>query len=236
MCGRMTQQLSPSDIARIFDAELSPTVEDPGPRYNCAPTDPLTVVLERDGGRSVETHRWGLIPAWAASPSEGGRMINARVETAASSPAFRVAFRRRRCIVPADGFYEWQRIDRLRQPYLIRRPSGEPLSMAGLWSLWPDPATGDWVLSCAVVTTAADERMAGLHDRMPALLDPSMWDPWLDPTLTDPAALRGLLAQAPAGALELVAVSTLVNSVRNEGPALIEPVTVPPPAVSPLFG
>src|SRR5918999_1486878 len=195
MCGRMTQQLSPSDVARIFGADLSPTAEDPGPRYNCAPTDPLTVVLQRNGGRLVETHRWGLIPAWAVSPAEGGRMINARLETAATSPAFRVAFRRRRCIIPADGFYEWQRIERTRQPYLIRRTDGEPLAMAGLWSLWPDPATGGWVTSCAVVTTLADERMRALHDRMPALLDDRDRAAWLDAALTDPAAVGALLTR-----------------------------------------
>ena len=232
----MTQQLSPSDVARIFDADLSPTVEDPGPRYNCAPTDPLTVVLERDGGRSVETHRWGLIPAWASSRAEGGRMINARIETAATSPAFRVAFRRRRCIIPADGFYEWQRFERTRQPYLIRRPDGEPLPMAGLWSVWPDPATGDWVTSCAVVTTVADQHLAPLHDRMPALLDPADWAAWLDPGLTDPAAVRALLERPGSGPLEVFPVSTLVNNVRNEGTALIEPVPEPPWAVRPLFG
>ena len=151
-------------------------------------------------------------------------MINARAETAASSPAFRVAFRRRRCIVPADGFYEWQRIDERRQPYLLRRPDGELLAMAGLWSLWPDPATGGWIVSAAVVTTVGDERMLGLHDRMPVLLERDAVDAWLDPGLTDAGDVSLLIRAATHVPLEAVAVSPLVNNVRNEGPGLVVPV------------
>jgi putative SOS response-associated peptidase YedK len=233
----MTQQRSPSEVAAIFDAELGPTVEDPGARYNCAPTDPLTVVLERDGGRFVETHRWGLIPAWATSPAEGGKRINARAETVASTPAFRVAFRRRRCVVPADGFYEWRRIGPRKQPYLIRREDGAPLPMAGLWSVWRDPATGGWLTSCAVVTTAADEVVGALHDRMPVILDDASLATWLDPSVTDADELRAIVESRPSRGLEIHAVPTLVNDVRNEGAALVERIRpVAPEAEQLLFG
>lgn len=224
----MTQQIPPSDVARIFDAELAD--QEPVPaRFNCAPTDPLTVVLERDEGRLVERHRWGLIPAWAADPRAGSRMINARAETVAESPAFRVAFQRRRCIVPSDGFHEWQRRDGVRQPWHIRRSDGAPMAMAGLWSIWRDPATGAWIPSCAVVTKAAPPLLSALHDRMPALLDEEAWSLWLDPEERSSDSLQALIAPTDDAELELYPVSKLVNSVRNEGPELIEPVTLRAP-------
>ncbi len=222
MCGRMTQQTSPSDVARIFDAELRDG-EAILPRFNCAPTDPLTVVLQREDGRMVERHRWGLIPPWAVDPSAGGRMINARAETVATSPAFRVALRRRRCIVPADGFYEWERRGRARQPWLIHLADGQPMAMAGLWSLWRDPANGLWVASCAVITTVANSTVATLHDRMPVLLAAESWDAWMDPSESSAEFLRGFLVPAEEGLLARYPVSIRVNSVRNEGPDLVEP-------------
>ncbi|MEO7118214.1 MAG: SOS response-associated peptidase [Candidatus Limnocylindrales bacterium] len=224
----MTQQTSPSDVAKIFDAEwrddqaAAPFAES----FNVAPTDPVTVVLQRDDGRVVERHRWGLIPAWASDPREGSRMINARAETVASSPAFRVAFRKRRCIVPSDGFYEWQRRDGKRQPFYIRGADGALLAMAGLWSIWKDPATGLWVPSCSVVTTQANDQMAPLHDRMPVLLDEEARWTWLDPDETDAAFLQSLLEPAPEGVLDLYPVSSRVNSVRNNGEDLISPIDV----------
>jgi putative SOS response-associated peptidase YedK len=229
MCGRMTQQTSPSDVARIFDAELRDEEAVPA-RFNCAPTDPLTVVLQRDDGRVVERYRWGLIPAWSSDPRDGARMINARAETVATSPAFRTAFRRRRCLIPADGFYEWRRGEGRPQPWYIRLSDGDPMAMAGLWSLWRDPATGGWVPSCSVVTTEASEQVAPLHDRMPVILGSDAWMPWLDPTERDTAFLHSLLVPLPDGALDLYPVSSRVNSVRNDGPDLIEPLAPAPPA------
>lgn len=225
MCGRMTQQTSPTELARIFDAELRDreAVHDLGPRYNVAPTQPLAVVVQRDDGRFVEVHRWGLVPAWSPGATASGRLINARAETAASTPAFRVAFRRRRCIVPADGFYEWRRDGRRRQPYLIRRRGGEPLAFAGLWSAWRDPGTAEWLVSAAVITTTANRTVAQLHDRMPVVLDREDWPLWLDPAVTDSGLLSAILRPAPDDALELVPVSPRVNSPHNEGPDLIEP-------------
>jgi len=229
MCGRMTQQTDPSDVARIFDADLR---EEPGEepwtaRYNVAPTDPITVVLQRDDGRVVERHRWGLIPSWATSPREGAGKINARAETVAETPAFRVAFRQRRCIVPSDGFYEWRRDGSRRIPFYLHPPGGGTLAMAGLWSVWKDPATGLWVPSAAVVTTHANATVGELHDRMPVILAPGAWAEWLNPDELDPGYLRSLLVPAPEDALAIVPVSMRVNSVRNDGPDLIEPLDEP---------
>lgn len=222
MCGRMTQQTSPSEVARIFDAELRDDAPVP-PRFNCAPTDPLTVVVEREDGRVVERHRWGLIPPWASAASAGNRMINARAETVATSPAFRVALRRRRCVVPSDGFYEWEA--GVKRPWLIHGVDGEPMAMAGLWSLWREPASGLWLTSCAVITTEANRIVAPLHDRMPVLLPPEAWDAWLDPALESAELLRSMLVPAGDTILRRHPVSTRVNDVRNEGPALVEEVT-----------
>ena len=230
----MTQQTDPSEVARIFDAELrasdATTLAELGPRYNVAPTQPLTVVVEREDGRFVEAHRWGLVPAWAKSVAHGARMINARAETVASSPAFRASFLRRRCIVPADGFYEWLREGRQRQPYLLAPLHPRPLALAGLWAPWREPASGEWLLSAAVVTTCANRTVGRLHDRMPVILPTSVWLPWLDPQLRDGPALEHLLREQAGRRLELVAVSPRVNSPHNEGPELVDPYQPPAPA------
>jgi putative SOS response-associated peptidase YedK len=228
MCGRMTQQTDPAEVARVFDAEVA-AAEDFAPSWNVAPTDPVTVVVQTDRGRLVERHRWGLIPAWADSPSDGASRINARAETVLTSPAFRVAFRRRRCIVPADGFYEWIRDGGKRKPFLLR-PSdllvdsdgSRLLAFAGLWSIWKDPATGIWIPSCSVVTTRASEQVAPIHNRMPVVLRGGSWRTWLDPEVRDPGELLSLLEPAE-DALDIIPVSPLVNSVRNNGPELIVP-------------
>ena len=190
-------------------------------------------MLQRDDGRMVERVRWGLIPSWAGKPSEGARLINARAESVATSPAFRVAFRARRCIVPSDGFYEWQRDGARRQPFFLGPPtdkSGGVLAMAGLWSVWKDPATGLWVPSAAVITTGANGQVTPIHDRMPVLLPRDVWAGWLDPAEKDADWLRSLLVPAPDDILAIHAVSTRVNNVRNNGPELIEPLEPDPTA------
>jgi putative SOS response-associated peptidase YedK len=229
MCGRMTQQTSPSEIARIFDAELHDpdALDELGARYNVAPTQPVTVIVQRDDGRFVEAHRWGLVPAWADGVGGSSRLINARAETVASNANFRTAFRRRRCIVPADGFYEWRREGRRRQPYLIRPREPRPLAFAGLWAPWRDPGTGNWLLSAAVITTNANATVGQLHDRMPVVLPEPAWDLWLDPTVGDPAFLEQMLTPAPDDVLAVHPVSPRVNSPRNEGPELIQPYAEP---------
>jgi putative SOS response-associated peptidase YedK len=189
MCGRMTQITDPAEVARVFDAEvhLDAADADSAPRYNVAPTQPLTVVLQRsDEGRVVEQHRWGLIPSFAKDAKGAARMINARAETVASSPAFRSSFARRRCIVPSDGFYEWRRTGGPtdgptggpKQPFFLHPPEGAVLAMAGLWAVWKDPATGLWVPSAAVITTEANRLVGTIHDRWSRHLTTSWtWSP-----------------------------------------------------------
>jgi putative SOS response-associated peptidase YedK len=230
MCGRMTMRTDPSDVARIFDAEVRDpaTLNELGPRYNVAPTQPIEVIVQREDGRFLELHRWGLVPSFARSVSAGNRLINARAETVATSPAFRTSFARRRCIIPADGFYEWRREGARKQPYLIHAADDRPLAFAGLWAPWRNPATGEWILSAAVVTTGANGIVGQLHDRMPAILEPSEWPIWGDPEIRDPGLLTELLRPAADEVLTLTAVSALVNNANNEGPELLLPAGAQP--------
>jgi putative SOS response-associated peptidase YedK len=222
MCGRFTQERPTSDLAEIFNAE--DLADGPGGRFNVAPTDEAAVVVEREDRRAIKAYRWGLIPHWADDARVGNRMFNARAETLATSPVFRDAFRRRRCLVPVDSFYEWRRDGKVRQPFRIVRTDGRPLALAGLWAGWRDPETGEVRRTFTIVTTTPNELMRPIHNRMPVVVPPSAWGRWLDPALPDPAELNGLLVPAPDDDLELYPVSRAVNDVRNEGPALIDPV------------
>jgi len=221
MCGRFTQQRPTAELARLFDAEL--LVDEPGGRYNVAPMQKVAVVVQKEEHRALTAYRWGLVPSWAKDPKIGSRMINARAETVATSPAFRDSFRRRRCIVPADAFYEWQRMAGTRQPYAIRRWDGQPLAFAGVWSSWRVPELPEPLRTFAIITTTPNELMAELHDRMPVILPRDAWSLWLDPQPVDVGELHGLLVPSPAGELEAFAVAPLVNSIRNQGPELIAP-------------
>ena len=222
MCGRFSQQRPASELAEIFAAE--PLVDDPGPRFNVAPTDDALVVVQREERRAVTAYRWGLIPHWADGAKVGSRMFNARAETLTSSPAFRDAFRRKRCLVPVDGFYEWHRAGAARQPFAIARADGRPLALAGLWSGCHDPSTGRVVRTFTIVTSRPNEQMVGLHDRMPVIVPDDAWASWLDPRLEDPAELHGLFEPSDDVALRIWPVSPLVNNVRNDGPELFEEV------------
>ncbi len=222
MCGRMTQQRPTSELAEIFHAE--DRIGAPGGRFNLAPTDDAAVVVQRDDNRAITAYRWGLIPHWSDTPKTGNRMFNARAETIDRQPAFRYAFSKRRCIVPVDAYYEWQRVGAVRQPYAIVRPNGGPIALAGLWAGWKDEDTGEVIRSFTIVTTSANDMMAPIHDRMPVLLPEDAWERWLDPSRTDGeslAELKGILVPAPEGSLKLYPVSRRVNSVRNDGPDLI---------------
>lgn len=221
MCGRFSQQRPASELAEIFAAE--PLADDLGARFNVAPTDEALVVVQREDRRAITAYRWGLVPHWADSSKVGSRMFNARAETLTTSPAFRDAFRRKRCLVPVDGFYEWRRIGTRRQPFSIARADGRPLALAGLWSGWRDPDADRVVRTFTIVTTGPNEQMAALHDRMPVIVPEDAWSLWLDPELEDPAELQGLLGPTEDVQLEIRAVSPLVNNVRNEGPDLIAP-------------
>src|SRR6185369_13465241 len=213
-----------------------PLAEELGPRFNVAPTDDALVVVQRDERRGITAYRWGLIPHWADAAKVGSRMFNARAETLTASPAFRDALRRKRCLVPVDGFYEWKR-ERLaaitgrsgraaarRQPFAIARDDGRPLVLAGLWAGWHDPATDRVVRTFTIITTGPNDQMAGLHDRMPVVLPDGAWETWLDPALDDPAELQGLFEPSDEVALRIWPVGLLVNNVRNDGPELFEPV------------
>jgi putative SOS response-associated peptidase YedK len=173
------------------------------------------------------TLRWGLVPHWAKDLSVGARMINARAETVTSKPAFARPLERRRCLLPADGFYEWHKVPgrKTKQPYFVQRADEEPVAFAGLWERWSDPDDPDAVpiFSCCLLTTTPNAEMARIHDRMPVLLPPSAWDLWLDPDLRDRRELGKLLGPAPDGLLVLRPVTTAVNNVRNQGPDLLDP-------------
>jgi putative SOS response-associated peptidase YedK len=229
MCGRFSQQRPASELAEIFAAE--PLADELGPRFNVAPTDDALVVVQRDDRRAITAYRWGLIPHWADSSKVGSRMFNARAETLTSSPAFRDALRRKRCLVPVDGFYEWKREGTRRQPFLIAQADGRPLALAGLWSGWRDPAADRVIRTFTIVTAGPNAQVAELHDRMPVVVPEEAWSTWLDPGLDDSAELQGLLQPNEAVDLRILAVSRLVNDVRNDGPELIEPASDEPAAV-----
>jgi putative SOS response-associated peptidase YedK len=229
MCGRFTQQRPTSEIGRIFEAD--DLADDPGQRYNVAPTDEAAVVVQREDRRAVVLYRWGLVPGWADDPKVASRAFNARAETLATSPLFRDAFRRRRCLVPVDGFYEWLREGSTRRPMRIHDPGGQPLALAGLWTGRKDPESGEWRRTFTIVTTRPNAFMAGIHDRMPVVVPADAWATWLDPRPRDPGELRALLEPRDDVALDAYPVPTLVNNVRNDGPALIERLD---PPVTPL--
>lgn len=199
---------------------------DLAPRYNIAPSQSVPVVrfeAERDC-RVLVAHRWGLIPSWAKDSKIGYRMINARSETAASKPAFRKPFRERRCLVVADGFYEWARAGTAKQPWYFRLRSGESFAFAGLWDRWVSTETGEVVDSCTILTTSANDLVRPVHERMPVILPPERYDLWLDPEVEDTSMLEPLLAPYPAREMAAHPVSTRVNNPRNDEPACVEPV------------
>lgn len=220
MCGRFVQATPGEVIAEVFGLPEVPRL---APRYNLAPTQNAAVVRPEESGRKLVLCRWGLIPSWAKDETLGNRLINARAETLSEKPAFRRALASRRCVIPATGFYEWKREGTTKTPYFVRLASGLPMGLAGLWERW-QPPEGPVVESFAIVTTEANRFMAGIHDRMPAILLPEALALWLDPELRDSARLQKLLAPAPEGWLEAYPVSRKVNSPAYDAPDCLEPV------------
>jgi putative SOS response-associated peptidase YedK len=217
MCGRFTLTVSPEELAEQLDLPAAPEV---APRYNIAPTQPIAAVrLDR---REFTYLHWGLIPSWSKDPKSGARMINARAETAAEKPAFRAALKYRRCLVPADGFYEWQKSNGKKQPVYIRMADGHPFAFAGLWEHWQSP-DGSEIDSCTLLTTSPNELVRPIHDRMPVIISPADYDLWLDPKVQTADRLQPLMQPYPAGEMAFYPVATLDNSPQFDDPRCIEP-------------
>lgn len=252
MCGRLTQKTPAAQLAEVFGLDSAPP--ELGPRYNIAPTLDILAVPNLQGPRHAEAFRWGLVPSWAPDPSVGNRLVNARAETVSQKPSFRQALQRRRCLVLADGFYEWRTDPRGKTPFHYQMKDGKPFALAGLWEVWQgpprssdpgaqpletnepppeanaprDPATSKAMdgrrWTVCLLTTDANPLVAEIHDRMPVLLAPEDWNRWLDPAPVGPDALNDLLRPFPADAMAGFEVDPFVNKARNEGPQCVQPV------------
>ena len=224
MCGRFSQTASPEVIAQQFALDDPPLFK---PRYNIAPSQPIAAIrIDPDiNTRKLVLLRWGLIPSWAKDPKIGNQCINAKAETVAEKPSFRSAFKKRRCLVIANGFYEWQRQGEHKQPMWIGLRSQRPFAFAGLWEHWK-PTEGEPLETCTIITTEPNDLMAPIHNRMPVILAPASYDQWLDPTFQQAEPLKALLRPYPSEELTIFPVSTLVNNPRHDAPQCLEPVTV----------
>ncbi|QNN51931.1 SOS response-associated peptidase [Nocardioides mesophilus] len=254
MCGRYASSRRPEDLVEEFEIDKVEVKEALAPDYNVAPTKPVYAVVQRPPAkgdqepegpvpaeRQLRVLTWGLVPFWAKDPAIGNKMINARMETVHEKPAYRRAFASRRCLLPADGYYEWYATEQktksgkpLKQPFFIHPADGGVMAMAGLYEIWRDPTRAEddperfrW--TCTVITTRAEDVVGHIHDRMPMLVEPERYADWLDPTVSDPEQLKSLLVPAAPGRLEAYPVSTEVNSVRNNGPELLEALATEPP-------
>ena len=223
MCGRYSLTADLGELALRFEFDGDRLTFQP--TYNVAPTQEVLTVVGGETRRGGFM-RWGLIPHWAKGASNGSRMINARAETVGENPAFRDALRRRRCLVLADGFYEWQRVGRVKRPMRVVMRSGDLFAFAGLWPVWRDPA-GNAIPSCTIITTAANDLLRPIHDRMPLVLPSDIEGLWLDRGVDDPIALADVLSPHLADTMDTYEVSALVNSVANDGPEVIEAVVGP---------
>lgn len=244
MCGRYALARGRQELLDEFRIELDATEGTLKADYNVAPTKQVPTIIERDprpapeqagdtaaeAVRQLRMVRWGLVPSWAKDLSIGSRLINARVETVHEKPSFRKAFKQRRCLLPADGYFEWYTSATIatigkkpkKQPFFIRPRDGKVMAMAGLYELWRSPE-GERIWSCTVITTEAPDDLGRIHNRMPMLVESERWDAWLDPARTEPTEIRGLVVPAMSGAMDAYPVSTAVNNVRNNGGELIRP-------------
>ncbi|MEL6404043.1 MAG: SOS response-associated peptidase [Chloroflexota bacterium] len=216
MCGRYTLNAEPEAVQREFDLTDTPTLVS---RYNIAPTQPVAIITNQDS-KSLTLVRWGLIPSWSKDPKSNYSMINARSETADSKPSYRAAFKRRRCLIPTTGFYEWIKTEDGKQPYFIHRSDADLFAFAGLWEIW-NGVGGEEIWSCTILTTDANDKIKHLHHRMPVILDKEEQSAWLDND-EDPQALKTLLTPYDADKMAFYPVSKAVNNVRNDNPMLIE--------------
>jgi putative SOS response-associated peptidase YedK len=238
VCGRYAASANPDELVEEFEVDRVDERERLEPDWNVAPTKDVPAVLTRRDRNAPEEDpplrllrpvRWGLVPSWAKDRSIGSRLINARMETVAEKPAFRRAFAKRRCLLPADGYYEWYAAEQgPKQPFFITGRDGHPLAMAGLYEFWRDPGSDAddpdaWLWTCTVLTTTAEDEVGRIHDRMPLLVPRERWAEWLDPANDDTSAAADLLVPAAPGGLAAWPVSRKVNNVRNNGPELVEP-------------
>jgi putative SOS response-associated peptidase YedK len=251
MCGRYASSRKPEDLVEEFEIDKVEVAETLVPDYNVAPTKQVYAVVQRPQSsedktgpseRQLRSLKWGLVPFWAKDPSIGSRMINARMETVHEKPAFRRAFASRRCLLPADGYYEWYATEQqtkagkpVKQPFFIHPADGGVLAMAGLYEIWRDPTRDEddpdrFSWTCTVLTTTAEDAVGHIHDRMPLLVEPERYAAWLDPSVSAVEELTGLLVPAAPGRLEAYPVSTLVNNVRNNGPELLDALATEPSA------
>ncbi len=226
MCGRFTNTQSRYDLEKYFQNVVETAGRELKPKWNVAPTQDVYAVTSTEDGESrrLGTFRWGLVPSWAKDAAVGNKMINARAETVSTKPAYRRAIVTRRCLIPADGFYEWKRAAgarKTKQPFYIHTADGSPLAFAGLWEVWQDPE-GDPLYSCSIVTTGANKAMSKVHNRMPVIVQPDDWDEWLAPEKLRDKELKRLLSAAPEDLLVLDPISNRVNNPRNDGPELVE--------------
>ena len=224
MCGRYAVTTAPEAMRALFRYLEQPNFP---PRHNVAPTQPVAIVRMAEGRREFALVRWGLIPGWVKDPRGFSLLINARGELALDKPAFRNAMKRRRCLFPADGFYEWKRDGNRKQPYFVRLKSGQPMAFAGLWETWSGP-NGEELETAAIVTTTASRSIAHIHDRMPVIVAPEAFDFWLDPNV-DARTAAAVITPAPDAALEAYEVSSAVNRTANNSPDLLEPLREPEP-------
>jgi putative SOS response-associated peptidase YedK len=220
MCGRYFLHSSAEELTAVFGGMPMPQL---APRYNIAPTQPVPIVRQgADGRREMVLVRWGLVPGWSKGPDSRYSMINARVETVASKPAYRAALRYRRCLIPADGFYEWQASDGAKQPFVLRSGDRGPLALAGLWEHWQDDQ-GNELESCVILVRAANEQVSVVHDRMPVIVASASFSAWLDTRIQKPQPVETLLAAQQPPKLQVYPVSRDVNSPRNDRPELLSP-------------
>jgi putative SOS response-associated peptidase YedK len=221
MCGRFTLTLDPAKLRDAFPGIFIP--DELKPRFNIAPSQPVAVI-PNTGENKLDFFTWGLIPSWAKDPDIGNRLINARAETITEKPSFRTSFKRRRCLILADGFFEWKVEDNSKRktPYFIRLKSGQPFAFAGLWDAWR-PADGSEILSCAIITTTPNELTGTIHNRMPAILAPNAYEEWLDVEEQKPEALSAFLKPYPASEMTAYPISNLVNAPQNDIPEVIKP-------------
>lgn len=222
MCGRFAQRSDPKRLAKEFKVAEVPQVE---ARYNIAPTQEILAVRELADGREMAFFKWGLVPSWAKDLSVGARLINARSETVEEKPSFREAFKKRRCIIPADGFYEWQRTGGRKQPFFFRMRDEHPFGFAGLWERW-EGKDGQAINSCTILTTGANEVLRPVHDRMPVILHADEYEMWLDTDVRKLDLIKEMLRPYPAEELTSYPVSTAINSPRSQGAELIEQMPV----------